>query len=158
MLACYCLNILIEAANDFQKVTAETLGLNDEEKSDKFFKQDIQKVEKLLNITKVHPCLVQTRHVGCWTITRCCNCDCYTHAVHREKGASCVLIYTKLLNIDLPRTVENTIKNIRHAMSEHLRKESLAAEEKIRQYTEEQYELLNVVRDRAFKEQESLVR
>lgn len=40
MLACFCLNITIETSpNDFQKVTPESLGLSEEEKSDKFFKQ-----------------------------------------------------------------------------------------------------------------------
>lgn len=40
MFSCLCLNILIETAStDFQKVTPESLNLNETEKKDAFFQQ-----------------------------------------------------------------------------------------------------------------------
>ncbi|KAJ8984871.1 hypothetical protein NQ317_002710 [Molorchus minor] len=98
MLACFCLNILIETGNDFKKVTPESLNLTDEERKDSFFKQDIRQVGKLIDITKAHIGLVHTRNVGSWTVKKCTNCDCDTHAVNQEKGLAWVIINSKLMD------------------------------------------------------------
>lgn len=197
MLACFCLNITIETApNDFQKVTPESLGLSEEEKADQFFKQDIQKIGNLLSISKVHSCLVKKRNVGEWTISRCINCDCHTHAVHRQKGASMVVIYSKLLNAEAissvkssdifstiynivvnpndigldmvpsansnryfpPEDVHSSLRTIRDIMTRFINKESIAVQERIVRYNDDQYEMLNYWKDRAFKEHESLAK
>ncbi|RZC38732.1 lobe protein [Asbolus verrucosus] len=97
MLSCHCLNVIVETEpGDFQKVAVETLGLSQEEVEDSFFKQDIQQVGKLININKSHSGLIQTRNVGSWVIHYCINCGVHSHAVHREKGASCILVNAKL--------------------------------------------------------------
>ncbi|CAH0558666.1 unnamed protein product [Brassicogethes aeneus] len=193
MRSCNCLNIEIEAeGNVFDKVNEDCLNLNEDEKKESFFKQDIQKVKKLVNINKAISGLVQTKIVGSWLINRCVNCDVETHAVHREEGAACVLINSHLLEMDAvlklkssglvssiyniviyPNNIETgdsliqtylfspetqqTIKSIGQVVSEVLRKETLATEDRIRKYKEKQYDLLNRLKDQAFKEQQSLV-
>lgn len=62
---------------------------------------------KLQNITKVHPYLVQTRNIGNWTINCCLNCCTEVYAVHREKGASCVLACAKLKENELVEFIKN---------------------------------------------------
>lgn len=62
---------------------------------------------KLQNITKVHPFLVQTRNIGNWTINCCLNCCTEVYAVHREKGASCVLACAKLKENELAEFIKN---------------------------------------------------
>lgn len=118
MWACNCLNIVINTeSNDFQKVNVNSLNLSDEERKHPFFQQvcgfssfyypiayrnfvivqEIQQISKLTNINKVISGLVHSSNVGLWTIFYCINCDLYSYAVHREKGASCVLINSNLL-------------------------------------------------------------
>lgn len=43
-------------------------------------------------------------------------------------------------------------------MNEVLRKESLAVEERITKYKEEQFDKLNKLREKAFKEQQALIK
>ncbi|XP_074038738.1 proline-rich Akt substrate 40 kDa [Leptinotarsa decemlineata] len=113
MFSCFCLNILIEGTTEDTKVTLETLNLRDEEKNDTFFRQDIQQVKKLESITKIQASLVQARNVGQWTVNCCINCICEAYAVHKEKGASCVIINSKLMDhksIDEARKSEDISK------------------------------------------------
>lgn len=126
ILFCDCLNVKIEIeGNDFDKVTLDTLNLNQEELNDEFFHkvstkklninqicieiwfQGIIRLGKLQNITKVHPCLVQTRNIGNWTINCCFNCCWEVYAVHKEKGASCVLACAKLKESELAEFTKN---------------------------------------------------
>uniref|UniRef100_A0A6P7F8S3 Uncharacterized protein LOC114325907 n=1 Tax=Diabrotica virgifera virgifera TaxID=50390 RepID=A0A6P7F8S3_DIAVI len=194
MFSCFCLNIIIETgSNDFQKVTTESLNLAEEEKQDGFFEQPLLQVVKLKNITKIQPGLVQTRTVGHWNINCCINCIKETYAVHKDKGASCVLICAKLLDsksierimaeqVTLSKVfnivinpsdikenakilnlyqhcdIEAIVKSIREHMSEFLRKEMVAVEERIKKYSEEQYEILNNLKDAAYEEHDSLVK
>ncbi|KAG5898599.1 hypothetical protein JTB14_020975 [Gonioctena quinquepunctata] len=192
MFSCFCLNIIIESAtDDFEKVTPESLNLSGEEKNDSFFQQDIRQVKNLKNIKKVQASLVQARNIGHWTVNSCINCICEAYAVHREKGASCVVINSKLRDyeseqikrkediskvfniiVDTNGTeewgnllesyrlcdAEAIIRNVKETMSEFLRKESLAVEERIKKYSEEQYEILNSLGDAAYEERDSLVR
>ncbi|KAJ3641748.1 hypothetical protein Zmor_028227 [Zophobas morio] len=191
MLSCHCLNVIIETEGDLQKVTAETLGLSGEEVQDGFFK-DVRQVEKLVNINKSHSGLIQTRNVGSWVIHCCINCDVHSHAVHRDKGASCVLVNSKLfskevidklrtsnsfsklykivINSDdivddvltansyLPNDVENVIKGLKQVAADSLKTEALRVEERIRQFSDEQYSKLSDLRERAFREQQILTR
>nr|XP_023026356.1 uncharacterized protein LOC111514351 [Leptinotarsa decemlineata] len=181
MFSCFCLNILIEGTTEDTKVTLETLNLRDEEKNDTFFRQDIQQVKKLENITKIQASLVQARNVGQWTVNCCINCICEAYAVHKEKGASCVIINSKLMDhksIDEARKSEDIskvfniivtsnknvrcdpeiiLRNIRENIAEFLRKETLAVEERIKAYSMEQYEILNTLKDTAYEEHETIV-
>ncbi|XP_021940972.1 uncharacterized protein LOC110840331 isoform X2 [Zootermopsis nevadensis] len=48
-------------------------------------------------ISKEQASLVQVRSVENWIIHHCLNCSTNTHAIHREKGAACVLVSQSLL-------------------------------------------------------------
>ncbi|XP_076252238.1 proline-rich Akt substrate 40 kDa isoform X3 [Rhynchophorus ferrugineus] len=202
MLACNCLNVIIELENN-EKVTKELLELTDEEKHDSFFEQVLQlsagtskkevwHVGKLINIKKVYSDLVHSRDIGLWTISLCFNCKVQTHAIHRDKGASYVLVHSKLQNEDginnvksssifspvyqivinpndiildsapvdthLKKGLEKAIKDIDEVTTNYLREKQLSTEEKIKQYSDEQYQQLNDLRDKAFKDREALVR
>lgn len=52
---------------------------------------------EISSIAKEQPCLVQVRNVACWIIHRCNNCLMDTHALHRDRGAACVLINCNML-------------------------------------------------------------
>lgn len=52
---------------------------------------------EISSIAKEQPCLVHVRNVACWIIHRCMNCCIDTHALHRDRGAACVLINTNTL-------------------------------------------------------------
>lgn len=109
MFSCNCLNVLVESeTNDFQHANLDHLNLSEEEKQDTFFKQDVRQVDKLRRINKEHSGLVASRNVGNWIVHQCLNCDVQTHAIHRDRGAACVLISTKLLNSTLITTVRNS--------------------------------------------------
>lgn len=69
--------------------------------------KDLIQLGKLKNITKVHPYLVQTRNVGKWTINCCFSCFSEVYAVHKEKGASCVLACAKLKESELAEFIKN---------------------------------------------------
>ncbi|KAK5650305.1 hypothetical protein RI129_001334 [Pyrocoelia pectoralis] len=119
MFSCNCLNIIIESeTNDFQGANLDQLSLSEEEKQDIFFKQDIKQVDKLRRINKEHSGLVASRNVGNWIIHQCLNCDVQTHAIHRDRGAACVLISTKLLNSTVITTIRNSelYSNIFHIL------------------------------------------
>jgi proline-rich AKT1 substrate 1 len=192
MLSCHCLNVIVETEGDLQKVTAGTLGLSREELQDSFFEQDVQQVGKLVNINKSHSGLIQTRNVGSWVIHYCINCDVHSHAVHREKGASCVLVNSKLftketidklrssnhfsklynivVNSDLvlendttansyiPSDLEYTIRGLKQVAADVLKKETEEVDRRIRAFTDEQYNRLSELRDRAFREQQILTK
>uniref|UniRef100_A0A1Y1K116 Uncharacterized protein n=1 Tax=Photinus pyralis TaxID=7054 RepID=A0A1Y1K116_PHOPY len=109
MFSCNCLNVIVESeTNDFQHANLDHLNLSEEEKQDLFFKQDVRQVDKLRRINKEHSGLVASRNVGNWIVHQCLNCDVQTHAIHRDRGAACVLISTKLLNSALITTVRNS--------------------------------------------------
>ncbi|KAF2883094.1 hypothetical protein ILUMI_23086 [Ignelater luminosus] len=109
MLSCNCLNIIIESkTNDFQQVTSDSLNLTEEEKKDFFFKQDIRQVNKLNTINMEHSGLVMSRTIGNWISHQCLNCDVYTHAIHRERGATCVLVSAKLLETPTITTLRSS--------------------------------------------------
>lgn len=57
-----------------------------------------------------------------------------------------------------PLDVESSLRSIRDIMTEFISKESVSVEQRIKKYTDEQYDMLNYWKDRAFKEHESLVR
>ncbi|KAJ1521497.1 hypothetical protein ONE63_003162 [Megalurothrips usitatus] len=99
MFCCKCLNISIKAkTGELQRVDASSLPIPSlDGSSDPFFKEDLVEAE-VLNIAKEQPCLVHVRNVACWIIHRCINCSTDTHALHRERGAVCVLINTKALS------------------------------------------------------------
>ncbi|CAG9764597.1 unnamed protein product [Ceutorhynchus assimilis] len=191
MISCNCLNIVIDFVKH-DKVTTEALELSKLDKADIFFNHDQWYLGKLLNVIKVHPGLIRTRSVGLWNITYCLNCDVQTHAIHKEKGATYVLVHTKLLNeeainnlksSDLVSTIYNIVvnpnaigldnsipvtyhnkrvdkclKDLNDIVTECIRKEQVAVEERIKKYSDEQYELLNILKDKAYKEREALVR
>jgi hypothetical protein len=52
---------------------------------------------ELGRISKEQSCLVQVRNSENWIIHQCLNCSTNTHAIHREKGAACVLVSQSLL-------------------------------------------------------------
>lgn len=52
---------------------------------------------ELGGISKEQSALVQVRNVENWIVHHCLNCSTNTHAIHREKGAACVLIAHSLL-------------------------------------------------------------
>ncbi|XP_017772591.1 PREDICTED: uncharacterized protein LOC108559757 [Nicrophorus vespilloides] len=98
MLACECLNVIIETeSTDYAEVNADHLRLSEDEAKDIFFKQKILQIGKLTKINKAQACLIITRDIGSWLIHECINCNTCTHAVHREKGAGLVLVSSKLL-------------------------------------------------------------
>ncbi|XP_050306083.1 uncharacterized protein LOC126743153 [Anthonomus grandis grandis] len=191
MLSCNCLNITIEVEKN-ENVAKEIWELAGLDKGETSFSQDLWYVGRLLNLNKVHPGLVQCRRAGLWNVTTCLNCEVETHAVHKEKGASGVIVYAKLLNqeeinniksSDLISSIfhiivnpnssvaENTevqtyhnpkvnkyIRDLNDVMTEVIRKEQAAVEERIKKYSDEQYEQLNILKDKAYKEREALVK
>lgn len=60
--------------------------------------------------------------------------------------------------LDQNRNVVKVIKDINDVITTYIRIEQAAVEERIRKYSDEQYELLNVLKDKAYKEREALVR
>ncbi|CAG9859421.1 unnamed protein product [Phyllotreta striolata] len=195
MFSCPCLNILIETASsssEFPRATPDLLNLSETERKDVFFRQDLLQISKLKNIVKTQPNLVHTRHTGNWMVHCCINCIKEIYALHKEKGASCVVVSTKLLDaksieriraesIQLSKIfniivnpcdiredttllklykkydAEAIVKNIRETVSEFMRKEMLAVEDRIKKYTEEQFESMNSLRDTAYEEHDHLV-
>lgn len=98
MFCCKCLNISIKAkTTDLPKVDVVSLSGPVLDSNDPFFKEDLVEAE-ILNIAKEQPCLVHVRNVACWIIHHCMNCNIDTHALHRDRGAACVLINTKTLS------------------------------------------------------------
>jgi len=97
LITCKCLNVSINTKNsNIQNVDICKLGLSPEELEDSFFQEDICSVE-LGGISKEQSALVQVRNVENWIVHHCLNCSTNTHAIHREKGAACVLIAHSLL-------------------------------------------------------------
>ncbi|KAK9679375.1 Proline-rich AKT1 substrate 1 [Popillia japonica] len=191
MLACTCLNIIIEPeTNDLLKVARDTLDLTEFEKKDSFFNQDIQQTSKLNKFHKKIPALVTSRLVGSrWIIYQCINCNMNTHAIYRENGAAFILISSKLVDNDGVLEIksgnqyspifdikimesytsgfgkaseiassdsEAIISSLRQRVNEFINKETVAVENRIRKFTEDQYKALNEYRDRVFKEQHVL--
>lgn len=99
MRGCKCLNTIIET-NESELQSVDTLDLQKEESEDIFFKLDLKQAKNLNNINRIIPDLDETREVGSWIIHYCINCKFHTHAVHKEKGASCVLINGAMLDKD----------------------------------------------------------
>ncbi|KAK3917417.1 Proline-rich AKT1 substrate 1 [Frankliniella fusca] len=96
MFCCKCLNITIKTkSSDLPKVDVLSCELLDS--NDPFFKEDLVEAE-VRGIAKEQPCLVQVRNVACWIVHRCINCSTDTHALHRERGAACVLINSNILS------------------------------------------------------------
>lgn len=50
------------------------------------------------------------------------------------------------------------IKDVNDVFTNYIRKEQAAVEERVKKYSDEQYELLNALKDKAYKEREALVR
>ncbi|KAG8224943.1 hypothetical protein J437_LFUL006443, partial [Ladona fulva] len=97
LITCKCLNVSIVAnGKDISEVDISQLGLAPAELNEQFFKEDIGKVETE-RITKEQAALVQLRNAGSWVIHLCLNCSMNTHAIHREKGASYVLVNKGLM-------------------------------------------------------------
>ncbi|XP_069680400.1 uncharacterized protein PRAS40 [Periplaneta americana] len=97
LITCKCLNVSINTkSSNVQNIDITNLGLSAEELSDSFFQEDVCTVE-LGRISKEQSSLVQVRNVGNWIIHQCLNCTTNTHAIHREKGAACVLVSQALL-------------------------------------------------------------
>lgn len=192
MFSCNCLNITVESeTNYFQLINLDVLNLNEAEKQDIFFKQDIKQVEKLSRINKEHSGLVASRTIGNWIIYQCLNCDVHTHAIHRDRGAACVLISAKLLDAvqitsarnsdfysnifnilvssnrenhiekqpeNLPPDVQLALGGLKQRATEILSRETAATEDRVRQYTEQQYAALEKFREKAHKEHKILGR
>ncbi|XP_044761435.1 uncharacterized protein LOC123318765 isoform X2 [Coccinella septempunctata] len=190
-VGCKCLNIIIESESDLCDVGHDQLELTIEERQDIFFKSDnLRQVEKLDNISKSLPGLVETREVGSWIIHYCINCKVHTHAVHKKKGASCVIIHPSLLteedikrlwhsenfskaykivvdigkfiddndDIFYPSEMDSLMAGIKQNATEVLKKEAALIEERIKKYTEDQYYMLDVLRERLSSEEQTLMR
>ncbi|XP_066141459.1 uncharacterized protein PRAS40 [Euwallacea fornicatus] len=56
------------------------------------------------------------------------------------------------------RNVEKSVKDLNDVVSNFIRREQAAIDERIRKYSDEQFELLNALKDRAYKERETLVK
>lgn len=56
----------------------------------------------LNNISKEQAGLVVTRHVGPWIIHKCLNCSMDTHAIHKDRGASSVIVAADMLVSENP--------------------------------------------------------
>ncbi|KAL3279416.1 hypothetical protein HHI36_016927 [Cryptolaemus montrouzieri] len=191
IVGCKCLNIIIETGvSEFPVVEKSHLELTIEENEDNFFKnENLRQVENLDNIMRNLPGLVETREVGSWIIHYCINCKVHTHAVHKEKGASCVLVNSNLLASDIikklknsdnfskafgilidtsqydenedtfyPSEVEPVLKGIKQTSTENMRKETALVEERIKQFTEDQYTILDNLREKLFNEEHALIR
>ncbi|KAF5287692.1 hypothetical protein FQA39_LY15792 [Lamprigera yunnana] len=192
MYSCNCLNVIIESEiHDFQHVNLDTLNLSDAEKQDIFFKQDVKQVGKLNRINKEHSGLVISRTIGNWIIYQCLNCDVHTHAIHRDRGAACVLISALLLgeqlimavrnnelfsnifnilvipmnencmeqhNENLPPDVQLALGGLKQKVTELLSSETLATEERVRLFTEQQYRALEKYRESVHKEHKIFAR
>ncbi|KAK9879218.1 hypothetical protein WA026_004063 [Henosepilachna vigintioctopunctata] len=191
-ISCKCLNITIETeVTKFPIVRKELLDLTIEESEDIFFQNEIlRQLEKLDSINKSLPGLVETREVGSWIIHYCINCKVQTHAVHKEKGASCVLVNSNLLTSDAinklrnsenfsklygiviqsvevndeyedtfyPSGVESIVRGLKQILTENMRKEAALVEERIKKFSEEQYNRLDHLREKLFSEEEMLIR
>ncbi|ERL88574.1 uncharacterized protein LOC109537631 [Dendroctonus ponderosae] len=192
MFSCNCLNIVIEIEKHDKTVKREDLLLDAQEQADEIFNSDSWYIAKLQNIKRAHPGLIASKQIDLWTISHCLNCDVETHAIHKEKGASCVFINAKLLNemainkfktsglvstifnivvnpnangfdtsvVDTypNRNVAKIIKDVNDVFTNYIREEQAAVEERVKKYSDEQYELLNGLKDKAYKEREALVR
>lgn len=98
LITCKCLNVsIITNGTDISEVDITQLSLTPTELNEKFFKEDVGKVE-VERISKEQAALIQLRNVGSWVIHQCLNCSMNTHAIHREKGASCVLVSKGLMS------------------------------------------------------------
>ncbi|XP_045482977.1 uncharacterized protein LOC123687164 [Harmonia axyridis] len=190
-VGCKCLNVIIESELDFCEVEIDRLELTKEESEDKFFQNDnLRQVEKLDNISKSLPGLVETREVGSWIIHYCINCQVHTHAIHKKKGASCVIVHPSLLteeevkrlrhsgnfskaynivvdvekfiddndDIFYPSEMDSLMAGIKQNATEALKKEAALIEERIKKYTEEQYLMLDLLRERLSSEEQTLMR
>ncbi|KAL1505867.1 hypothetical protein ABEB36_005325 [Hypothenemus hampei] len=63
-----------------------------------------------------------------------------------------------VLNTHHNDRIEATIKEFNEIVSSYIRKEQAVVEEKIKKFSDDQYELLNLLKDKAYKEREALVR
>ncbi|XP_075235276.1 proline-rich Akt substrate 40 kDa isoform X2 [Lycorma delicatula] len=52
---------------------------------------------ELLGISKEQSVLVEVISIGSWVIHRCLNCQTYTHALNRDKGAASLLVNKSLI-------------------------------------------------------------
>ncbi|XP_022904829.1 uncharacterized protein [Onthophagus taurus] len=194
MLACKCLNVIIETngkdSGDFEKVNVESLRLGIESTSDAFFKQDLQLVQSLQKVTTKISGLVSTRCVGPYTVHLCFNCNLHTHAVHKEKGNP-ILISANLLrkaaieaveknsdfstnyNIMIDTNLKNLsnsiysnmapdekviVNNLMQRANESISRELAAVENKISQYSDQQYTLFEEYKARVLFEHDVLSR
>ncbi|KAJ8914602.1 hypothetical protein NQ315_017307 [Exocentrus adspersus] len=118
MLACFCLNITIEATpNDFQKVTPESLALSDEEKADRFFKQVIDLQPQLFVhdiFSTIYNIVVNPNDIG----------------LEDRKDSD---TYKSLP----PHDLDHHLTLIRSIMSDFITRESRAVEERIKKFTNE---------------------
>ncbi|XP_026292878.1 uncharacterized protein LOC113217275 isoform X1 [Frankliniella occidentalis] len=96
MFCCKCLNVTIKTKSA-EPPGVDVLSCELLDSNDPFFKEDLVEAE-VIGIAKEQPCLVQVRNVVCWIIHRCINCGIDTHALHRERGAACVLINSNTLS------------------------------------------------------------
>ncbi|RZF33441.1 hypothetical protein LSTR_LSTR014448 [Laodelphax striatellus] len=101
---CKCLNVMIECqGSDFGEVDLSKLNLP----SNDFFHEDLGTVE-LIGISKEQAVLVEISTLKNWVIHRCCNCDMFTHALNRDKGAASVLVNKELIS---DQSVITSLKN-----------------------------------------------
>ncbi|XP_046395547.1 uncharacterized protein LOC124162890 isoform X2 [Ischnura elegans] len=98
LITCKCLNVSICInGSNISEIDVAQLGLSSTELNDAFFKEDVGKVE-VDRISKEQASLIHLRNAGTWIIHQCLNCSMNTHAIHREKGASYVIVNKRLMS------------------------------------------------------------
>ncbi|PSN55384.1 hypothetical protein C0J52_01850 [Blattella germanica] len=188
LITCKCLNVAINTkSSNIQDIDISTLGLSATELSDNFFQEEICTVD-LGRISKEQSSLVQVRNVENWIIHQCLNCSTNTHAIHREKGAACVLISKSLLSSDrysvvfrilvshsendpssspvptkfsvsqLPGPVQTAMAALQQQLGEAIQQETAKTEERVRAYSEQQYAALEEFREQAHRDHRFLAR
>ena len=104
---CDCLNVKIQVKNaEVHPVDVSQLGVDHPQTQEDFFNLEIAEVQlDLEGISTVHGCLVKQVEVDNWKISKCVNCNTYTHALHTNLGTTKVLINTTSLKSD-PSIIE----------------------------------------------------
>ncbi|XP_046686168.1 uncharacterized protein LOC124371852 isoform X1 [Homalodisca vitripennis] len=183
-VTCKCLNVIINSKG----TAIETYNLSSKgsQTDHPFFNENIGFVE-LLNIHKEQPALVEVDICGDWVINRCLNCGVYTHALdastavvlvsralltkpqeiaamkssEKYSPAFNIVIESSEEDVNVPVTgVHNTAvgAGLQQQLTEWIKRETALTEERVRQYSEQQYEALDQLRTRVHRDHHILSR
>uniref|UniRef100_A0A1B6GHX9 Uncharacterized protein n=1 Tax=Cuerna arida TaxID=1464854 RepID=A0A1B6GHX9_9HEMI len=183
-ITCKCLNVIINSKGTV--IETYNLSSKDNQTEHPFFNENIGFVE-LLNIHKEQPALVEVDICGDWVINRCLNCGIYTHALdastavvlvsralltkpqeiaalknsEKYSPAFNIVIESSEEDVNVPVTgVHNNAVGggLQQQLTEWIKRESAQTEERVRQFSEKQYEALDELRTRVHRDHHILSR